>query len=152
MTTTAPIHLTSETAIIPSRYLLYIRSQRCLHCTAETEWTELYAENRLRSRLQAGKYITNIVPVTDFRWNIPIAKRWFEPVYIPACFACEAIDLSYLPTPVVADSTEWQATCARKALEAAKATEGSGGPSSPPGKRPARFAGGKANPLSLADL
>jgi len=129
----APIAALPHGTILPSAYIIHKFAQGCNNCSTKHEWSEVYAYNQLRTRTGAGKYITNLVRVYGFDYNIPVHVMPVAEHRVPACFECgPSIDLSHLPK--LQETPVWQEAVARKraAEDAAKPPKDRSTSASPP--------------------
>lgn len=102
-----PIHLAPASGpnvgIPPCRYVLMVHTQVCDCCHKSQTHSEVYAETHLKSRLEAGKYITNLRPVQwpsrafDALYDLPITRRDTKPTSVPFCHLCHEPSLSHWP-------------------------------------------------------
>lgn len=94
-----PIYLADPHAqVLPHAYVCMTHSQRCLNCALTHKWSTLYAKTHMRSTLGAGKYITNLRPLTRPEYNLPIETIQATETTTPFCHQCAAtVTLSHLP-------------------------------------------------------
>lgn len=93
-----PIHLSDPTRdqIAPHSYLIDQLTQRCDCCGATHRFTQLYAKTHLRARMERGKYITNLRPVSwpsaspTALYNLPLELRCLpqNETRVPFCHEC----------------------------------------------------------------
>lgn len=98
-----PITMAPQADIPPHHYVCLRKTQVCLRCQTQHSWTELYSETHLRSRLHAGKYVTNWRPIktlSDIQYNLPITQLTHPVDRVPMCFECSGqATLAHLPQP-----------------------------------------------------
>lgn len=95
-----PIHSASPSSgPIPTSYVVYRRAQHCTNCGTLHEYVELYAKTHLRSSA-GGKYITNLRPLDQPEYNLPIEIMPGSTRKVPFCHECaDRLSLSNLPAP-----------------------------------------------------
>lgn len=103
-TNVSPIHLApSNSAPHPHAYVIHRQTQVCACCHRTHTFSTIYAETHLASRLERGKYITNLRPVqwpsgaTDALFNLPIRTIDLKPQHLPFCHACNSPSLAHWP-------------------------------------------------------
>lgn len=108
-----PIALMDERKLLPKGYIVHHRSQTCRNCGTLHEWADTYALHEIPPLHNAGKWVRNLTPCSEFRYNLPIHHVLIERRLVPACHECfSTADLTHLPKPQ--DSEEWKALVARK--------------------------------------
>jgi len=110
-----PISLLDEKKVLPRDYIIHRRSVACKNCGRIHEYCDVYARNELPPRYNtAGKYVQNLMPITDFRFNLPVRVVEIEERYVPVCHECvEQLNLSHLSDP--RNTALWNAVLVRKA-------------------------------------
>ena len=85
-----PIHLAdAHSDIAPHKYVIIERKQRCDCCGAVHSWSEVYALTYIRSRLEVGKYVTNLRHVDQPKYRLPIEQlRATKVARVPFCHGC----------------------------------------------------------------
>jgi len=90
--------------ILPHRYVVHVRRQICTHCQSMHEYSELYAKTHMRSQW-GHKYVTNLRPLDQPKYDLPIEVVNLEIQKVPLCHECVSQTmLSHLPTPPVPDA------------------------------------------------
>lgn len=101
-----PITHIPPSGVLPRRYVIHRHSQLCQNCGAEHRWSAVYAFNEMMSRTGSGKAVINLVPITDFGYNLPFEIVAIPSRPVPACHECTVIDMTGKPDPTA--TAEWQ--------------------------------------------
>lgn len=113
MTGGTPLHLApAHSTTLPIRYVVHHHSQACDCCNRTLHYSKLYAEHRLKSRLEAGKYVTHL---RHLEWpsrerpqlyDLPIIVKQMPVERLPFCHLCNQPSLRGWPTvPEPEDAT-----------------------------------------------
>jgi len=88
----------------PHSYVIHRHTNRCAACNHFEQWSAVYAKTHLRST--SGKsYVTNLRPVTQIEWNVPIEVIHAKSTTTPLCFACaDSYPIARHPKPPLPDS------------------------------------------------
>lgn len=128
-----PIALVPQALVLPRRYVIHRNSQRCQNCGTIHEWSATYAFNEMMSRTGTGKAVMNLVPITEFKYNLPIETVTLARREVPVCHECpDRLNLSHLPDPRNTD--EWRRIYH---FAAAPVTQKRGGVTAPKPAKPA---------------
>lgn len=85
--------------VLPHAYRIVEHAQLCACCGATHRWSETFAVTHLKSRLEMSKYVTNLRPLDQPQYNLPIEHVKLGPVRVPFCHACNSPSLHDLPSP-----------------------------------------------------
>lgn len=98
----APIMLAHPNSVPPVAYVLHKWSKLCLSCGTQHCYSDIFAENHLKSTW--GRFVRNLVPISRPDWNVPLRVVEVAPKTIPFCHECIDLARDYiatLPSPPV---------------------------------------------------
>lgn len=103
-----PIAPVADIAVVPSSYRIILRKNICTHCGDSHTTLEAYALARIRTTDPRNSgHITHLIPITEFRYNVPTSFVWGAAIHAPRCIECLNwhvktgfdTNLSHLPSP-----------------------------------------------------
>lgn len=74
--------------VLPHSYVIIKKSQLCTGCATLHESCDLYLKTHLKTRLGAGKYVTNLRPLASLEYRLPIETIHQTLTRIPFCHEC----------------------------------------------------------------